>query len=101
MNILVSKFYKNPYFLIILEDLIETSIIRKYLAMQMIPNRIEIIDSILEEDKKIIVFCSFTDELLELHNHYKNISVVHYGELNEKQKQNRQEPIRSEVNETK
>lgn len=74
--------------LTILEDLIETSIIRKYLAMQMLPNTIEIIDSILEEDKKIIVFCSFTDELLELHNHYKNISVVHYGELNEKQKQN-------------
>jgi SWI/SNF-related matrix-associated actin-dependent regulator of chromatin subfamily A-like protein 1 len=71
----------------LLEDLIETSVIRKYLSMQMLPNTFDLIDSILEEDKKIIVFCSFTEELMEIHNHYKNISVIHYGEYDEKNKQ--------------
>lgn len=68
-------------------DLVEVILLRKFIAMETIPETIELINNALEMDKKVIVFTNFTDELMELHEHFKKISVVHYGGMSNTAKQ--------------
>jgi len=69
------------------KDLVELILLRKFIAMETIPYTTELTDNAIEEGNKVIIFTNFTDELMELHQHYKNCSVIHYGGMNEKQKQ--------------
>lgn len=71
-------------------DLVELGLLRKYIAMEAIPYTIEMVDNILDQNKghKIVIFTTFTDELMELHNYYNKNSVIHYGEMSDTQKQN-------------
>lgn len=68
-------------------DLVELILLRQFIAMKAIPNTIELTDNALEEDKKVIIFTTFTDELLELQEYYGNKCVVHHGSMNDKEKQ--------------
>ena len=68
-------------------DLVEVILLRKFIAMETIPETIELVNNALEMDKKVIVFTNFTDELMELHEHFKKISVVHYGGMSNSAKQ--------------
>jgi SWI/SNF-related matrix-associated actin-dependent regulator 1 of chromatin subfamily A len=68
-------------------DLVEVILLRKFIAMQTIPETIELVNNALEMDKKVIVFTNFTDELMELHEHFAKISVVHYGGMSNSAKQ--------------
>lgn len=67
--------------------LVELGLLRKFVAMEMIPNTIELVENIIEEGHKVIIFCNFTDELMELENHFKNKCVLHYGEMTDNDKQ--------------
>lgn len=68
-------------------DLVELGLLRKYMAMETIPHTIEIVDEIIEQGNKVVIFTCFTEELLALANHYGNKCVVHFGQMSEKDKQ--------------
>ena len=68
-------------------DLVELGLLRKYIAMQTINQTIDLVDEIIDQGHKVIIFTCFTDELIELANHYGKNCVLHYGEMNEKDKQ--------------
>ena len=64
--------------------------IRQLIAMEKIPYTCELIDKVLEQDKKIIVFTNFTNTLDVLHEKYRKISVTLDGRMS---KDKRQESI--------
>jgi SWI/SNF-related matrix-associated actin-dependent regulator 1 of chromatin subfamily A len=68
-------------------DLVELGLLRKFVSMEAIPETIDIAENILEQDQKVIIFTNFTDELLELAEHFGNKCVIHYGEMSDKDKQ--------------
>ncbi len=69
------------------KDLVELILLRKFIAMEAIPQTIEMVENILETGKKVIIFTSFTDELNELSEHFGKICVTHNGPMNDKEKQ--------------
>ena len=69
------------------KGLVELGLLRKFTAMEMIPNTIDLAEDIIEEGYKVIIFCNFTDELMELEKHFKNKCVLHYGEMSDNEKQ--------------
>lgn len=69
------------------KELVELGLLRKFVAMEAIPKTIEMVDNIIEQDKKVIIFTNFTDELIQLKEHFKGKCVVHYGGLTDKEKQ--------------
>jgi len=68
-------------------DLVELILLRKFIAMEAIPHTIELAESAIEQDQKVVIFTNFTDELLELQEHFGKECVVHYGPLSQKEKQ--------------
>ena len=68
-------------------DLVELGLLRKYMAMETIPYTIDIVNEIIEQGDKVVIFTCFTEELLELANYYGNKCVCHYGQMSEKEKQ--------------
>jgi SWI/SNF-related matrix-associated actin-dependent regulator 1 of chromatin subfamily A len=69
------------------KDLVELILLRQYIAKITIPKTIEMVENALEQDQKVIIFTNFTEELQTLHDHFGNESVIHYGEMTDKQKQ--------------
>jgi len=68
-------------------DLVELGLLRKFVAMEAIPESIEMAENIIEQDNKVIIFTNFTDELLALQKHFGKRCVIHYGDMTDKQKQ--------------
>lgn len=68
-------------------DLVELGLLRKFVAMQAIPNTIELAEDIIEQDEKVVIFTNFTEELKVLQNHFGNKCVIHYGGMNTNDKQ--------------
>ena len=68
-------------------DLVELILLRKFIAMEAIPETIEMAENALDMNKKVIIFTNFTDELLELAEHFGKKCVIHYGPMTEKEKQ--------------
>lgn len=68
-------------------DLVELGLLRKFAAMEMIPNTIKMAEEIIEQGHKVIIFTNFTDELNELYAHFGKKSVIHFGEMSDKAKQ--------------
>lgn len=68
-------------------DLVELILLRKFIAMEAIPETIEMAENALEMGKKVIIFTNFTDELLELAEHFGKKCVIHHGPMSEKEKQ--------------
>lgn len=68
-------------------DLVELILLRKFIAMKAIPHTIDMVEPILEEGNKVIIFTSFADELLELQEHFGNNCVVHHGSMSNRDKQ--------------
>lgn len=62
------------------EKLSQLNVLRMLNAVGKIPTAEEIIESIIESDEKIIVFCSFVEPLKKLHEKYKSKSVILTGE---------------------
>ena len=70
------------------KELVELGMLRKHMAMENINNTIDITETALNEDKKIVIFCNFTDELLALQAHFGKKCVIHNGSMSAKEKQN-------------
>ena len=68
-------------------DLVELGLLRKYIAIQTIPETISLVNEIIEQGHKVVIFTCFTDELKELSEYYGSNSVLHYGEMNDTDKQ--------------
>lgn len=69
------------------KELVELSLLRKYIAMETIPKTIELVDNIISEGNKVVIFTCFTEELLTLSEHYDKKCVIHYGEMSNNEKQ--------------
>lgn len=61
--------------------------VRQVIAREKINSTIELIDNILEQDKKVIVFTNFTESLQLIHTHYNKNSVYLDGSCSPKQRQ--------------
>lgn len=69
-------------------QLVEGILVRQYLAKEMIANTIQLVDEKIEDDEKVIIICTFTEEINELKKYYGNKCVVYDGKMSLKQKDN-------------
>ena len=67
-------------------QLVEGMLVRQYLAKEMVSNTIELVDQLLEEDGKVIIACTFTDEIEAFKKYYKDKAGVYDGRMLPKQK---------------
>lgn len=61
------------------EKLVKINLLRQTNALSKIDTAIELIDNILEADEKVLVFSGFNQSLVELHEKYKDKSVLLIG----------------------
>ena len=64
------------------EQLTKLNLLRQILAKGKLPAAIELIDSILDADEKVVVFSSFINPLQELKDYYGDKAVVITGQTN-------------------
>lgn len=67
-------------------QLVEGILVRQYLAKEMIPNTIQLVNEKIEDDEKVIIICTFTEEINELKKYYGNKCVIYDGKMSLKQK---------------
>ena len=67
-------------------QLVEGILVRQYLAKEMIANTTQLVDEKLEDGEKVIIICTFTEEINELRKYYGNKCVVYDGKMSLKQK---------------
>lgn len=67
-------------------QLVEGILVRQYLAKEMISNTTQLVDEKLEDGEKVIIICTFTEEINELKKYYGNKCVVYDGKMSLKQK---------------
>lgn len=70
------------------KQLVEGMLVRQYLANQMVENTIKLVDEKIEDDEKVVVMCTFTDELQKFKDYYGNKCVTYDGHLTSKAKDN-------------
>lgn len=68
-------------------SLVELILLRQFMAMQAIPETIEIAENALEQGEKVIIFTSYAEELEKLKEHFGKKCVVHHGKMSDVQKQ--------------
>lgn len=68
------------------KQLVEGILVRQYLAKEMAKYTIEWINDQIEYGEKVIVVCTFQEEISIFKNYYKNKSVVYDGKLSIKEK---------------
>lgn len=68
-------------------EMVELGLLRKFIAMEAIPQTIEMARNAIEQGDKVVIFASFTDELKELEEEFGNECVVHYGGMSITDKQ--------------
>lgn len=68
------------------KDLVEGILVRQFLAQEMIPNTVELADSHIDYGEKVIIICTFQEELDKLKGHYKDKAVIYNGKMKAKQK---------------
>lgn len=68
------------------KQLIEGTLVRQFLAKEMVANTIELADEILEDGEKVIIVCNFTDEVKAFKEYYKKRCVTYDGKMTPKQK---------------
>lgn len=69
------------------KDLVETTLLRTFIAMETVPYTIEKTEEALELNKKVIIFCNFNDEMDSFVRHFGNKAVCVRGGMTDKQKQ--------------
>lgn len=67
-------------------QLVEGILVRQYLAKEMIANTTQLVDEKIEDGEKVIIICTFTEEIKELKKYYGNKCVVYDGKMTLKQK---------------
>ena len=69
------------------KDMVELILLRKFIAMEAIPQTVELAKNAIEQGQKVIIFTTFTDELMELSDKFGKECVIHNGPMNSKAKQ--------------
>lgn len=72
--------------------------LRQFLAMEKLQSTIEIAESAIEEDKKVIIFTNFTQPLMELQKHFGKKCVIHNGQMTKAQKEHSVEEFQTNDN---
>ncbi len=67
-------------------QLVEGMLVRQFLAREMTKHTIELVDNMLEEDGKVIIACTFTEEINIFKKYYKDKCVVYDGKMDANQK---------------
>ena len=67
-------------------QLVEGILVRQYLAQIMIPNTIQLADEIIDDGEKVIIVCTFQEELDMFKKHYGDKCVCYDGRMSVKQK---------------
>lgn len=62
--------------------------VRQIIADEKIQHTIELAENIIEQGKKVIIFCNFTDSLEKIMNHFGKIAVKLNGTMSKIEKQN-------------
>lgn len=66
--------------------IIEGTVLRQWLASSMIERTIALANTFIEKGEKVVIFCSFDDEIEGLKNTFNERCVVHNGKMSSKQK---------------
>jgi len=69
------------------KDIVEMTLLRTFIAMETVPYSIEKAEEALEQDKKVIIFCNFNDEMDAFNRHFGNKAACVRGGMSDKQKQ--------------
>lgn len=67
-------------------QLVEGILVRQYLAKEMTSNTIQLVDEKLEDGEKVIIICTFSEEIDILKKYYGDKCVVYDGKMTSKQK---------------
>lgn len=67
-------------------QLVEGMLVRQFLANQMVENTINLIEEKIEDDEKVVVMCTFTDELNKFKEYFGKKCVVYDGKMTLKAK---------------
>ena len=80
------------------KQLIETSLMRQWLADKMIPKTISLTRKCIEKNHKVIIFCAYDNEINKFVEEFKNECVFHNGKLNAKKKNDAVEKFQNDDN---
>ena len=67
-------------------QLVEGILVRQYLAKEMTSNTIQLVDEKLEEDEKVIIVCTFQEEVDIFKKYYGKSAVIYNGKMTAKEK---------------
>lgn len=79
-------------------QLVEGILVRQYLAKQMVDNTIKLVDDMLEEGGKVIIVCTFAEEIAMFKNYYKKKCVVYDGKMTAKVKDKAEQAFNNDKN---
>lgn len=68
-------------------QLVEGMLVRQFLAKEMTKNTIDLVDEQLENNEKVIIICTFQEEIEIFKKYYSKKSVVFDGDMTPKQKE--------------
>lgn len=67
-------------------QLVEGTLVRQFLAKEMIPNTISLANDYIEDGEKVIIACNYTSEINAFKEYYGKQAVVYDGKMTPKQK---------------
>lgn len=67
-------------------QLVEGTLVRQFLAKEMVPNTIKLVNDYVEDGEKVIIACNFTSEINAFKEYYGKQAVVYDGKMTPKQK---------------
>lgn len=67
-------------------QLVEGMLVRQFLANQMVENTIKLVNEKIEDDEKVVIMCTFTDELQKFKEYYGSKCVIYDGKMTTKAK---------------
>ena len=79
-------------------QLVEGILVRQYLAKQMVDNTIKLVDNMLGEGGKVIIVCTFAEEIAMFKNYYKKKCVVYDGKMTAKAKDKAEQAFNNDKN---
>lgn len=79
-------------------QLVEGILVRQYLAKQMVDNTIKLVDNMLEEGGKVIIVCTFSEEIAMFKDYYKKKCVVYDGKMTAKSKDKAEQAFNNDKN---
>ena len=66
--------------------IIEVSLMRQWLADKMIPRTVSLVRKCIEKNHKVIIFCTYDNEIEKFREEFSDCCVFHNGKISEKKK---------------